>query len=48
MRLMAIDLPVSQHQMDGELPPLLGGFFGSEGPGAGGLTEFWQVDPGLC
>ncbi len=45
---MAIDLPVSQHQMDGELPPLLGGFFGSEGPGAGGLTEFWQVGPGLC
>ena len=45
---MAVDHPVSQHQTDGELPSLLGGFFGSEGPGAGGLAEFWQVDPGLC
>ena len=45
---MAGDHPRTQGQTGAELPSLLGGFFGSEVPGAGGLADLWQLDPGLC
>ena len=48
MRLMAGDQPRSQSRDDAEMACFLGGFFGSEVPGAGGLADLWQLDPDLC
>ena len=45
---MAGDHRRPQDRTGAQRPPLLGGFFGSEVPGAGGLAELWHLDPGLC